>query len=422
MNKQTLICSKIEQQLKRCILNIILTQTPRNKEAVLQAMVRYFHALNTKPDHVGAGSTPLCLLRMNVDDWKTFLLCEIKPILKILLEAEFSFRNIVEFSNYAIEVLQRQLCVEKGATPCKGVILDRPESIGIVVIGSEGSGKSTLLSLLRGSNELMLSQIRPTVGFDPVRIKRGKEHVTFFDLGGSTSQKKLWENYYHDVHALMYIIDGSIPMNTEVANTRKILSHKYLEEKPVLLIVNKVSNNHDHNKSMLCEMEHCDILGSNKDSSRRKTVITACGNYMNARRSLQEGLDWLLECISRNRNFLNNKIHRDSFTQQLRRKTSMKTRKHTILKRAICETLSSEDKNLYFMGVEVGESYLSNKTNLGDRNELCDKAKQCASLVNYHRVALTIIGQLIAPIQSGERRWSWSELLQYLQSIHEEDR
>jgi len=418
MNKQTLVCSTIEQKLKSCILNIILTQTPRNKEAVLQAMLRYFHALHTKPDHFGAESTPLSLFRMDVDDWKTFLSCEIKPILKILLEAEFSFRNISEFSNYAIEVLQRQLFNEKAVSPGKGVILNLPESIGILVIGSEGSGKSTLLSLLRGSNEL---KIRPTIGFEPVRIKRGKEDVTFFDLGGCTSQKKLWENYYHDVHALMYVIDASIPMNIEVANTRKILSHKYLEKKPVLLIVNKVSNNHDHNKSVLHELGHCDILGSNKDSSRRKTVITTFGNYMNARRSLQEGLEWLLECISRNRNFLNNKIHRDSFTQQLRRKTSMKTRKRTILKRAICETLSPEDKNLYFMGVEVGETYLSNVTNLGDRNELCDRAKQCASLVNYHKVALTIIGQLIAPIQSGERRWSWSELLQYLQSIDEEN-
>lgn len=57
--------------------------------------------------------------------------------------------------------------------------------------------------------------------------------VKFYDLGGGTKIRAIWDNYYHDAHGLVYVVDGADAERWQ--ETRELFAaatvHKYLAGK-----------------------------------------------------------------------------------------------------------------------------------------------------------------------------------------------
>lgn len=37
----------------------------------------------------------------------------------------------------------------------------------------------------------------------------GGTRVKFYDLGGAADPRKIWSNYYHDVHGVIFVVDAA---------------------------------------------------------------------------------------------------------------------------------------------------------------------------------------------------------------------
>lgn len=50
----------------------------------------------------------------------------------------------------------------------------------------------------------------PTTGFRPVQMAlEGGTRVRFYDIGGGPKIRGIWSSYYHDVHAVVWVVDAA---------------------------------------------------------------------------------------------------------------------------------------------------------------------------------------------------------------------
>lgn len=84
---------------------------------------------------------------------------------------------------------------------------ENKKNIQIALLGAGSGGKSSIMNTLQGIFE---ENVKPTVGFRPVTMfLEDKSKIQFFDLGGSKKIRDIWNNYYHDIHGVIYVFDAS---------------------------------------------------------------------------------------------------------------------------------------------------------------------------------------------------------------------
>jgi ADP-ribosylation factor related protein 1 len=85
----------------------------------------------------------------------------------------------------------------------------------ILILGLDNAGKSTLLEMIKSTYSTTLFQpenIRPTVGQNIGRITVGdsvKLSMAFWDLGGQENLRRIWEEYYRESDALIFVVDAT---------------------------------------------------------------------------------------------------------------------------------------------------------------------------------------------------------------------
>ena len=112
-------------------------------------------------------------------------------------------------------------------------------NLNILVLGLDGAGKSTLLATLQGDKD---PSIMSTTGFRPVQmVMEGGVKVRFYDVGGGPKIRDIWSSYYHDVHGVIYVLDGAENSRWQegLELLRLTVRHPYLAAKPLLVLVNK---------------------------------------------------------------------------------------------------------------------------------------------------------------------------------------
>eukprot|EP01089_Gocevia_fonbrunei_P007524 TRINITY_DN18689_c0_g1_i1.p1 TRINITY_DN18689_c0_g1~~TRINITY_DN18689_c0_g1_i1.p1 ORF type:complete len:210 (-),score=39.14 TRINITY_DN18689_c0_g1_i1:30-659(-) len=117
----------------------------------------------------------------------------------------------------------------------------------VLILGVDNAGKTTLLERLKkqyGTKQQKESifapeRIAPTVGLNIGRIEVSRRiRLVFWDLGGQIGLRSIWEKYFDETHALVYVIDsGDIERLEETKDT----FYKILKELdvPVLILANK---------------------------------------------------------------------------------------------------------------------------------------------------------------------------------------
>ena len=114
------------------------------------------------------------------------------------------------------------------------------KNIQITMLGSGGGGKTSIINALQGRFEL---KMKPSLGFKPTAMMLGENiNVKFYDLGGGSKIRGIWSEYYHDVHALIYVFDASLvgdDLGESIALFKSTLGHPSLYDKPVLILANK---------------------------------------------------------------------------------------------------------------------------------------------------------------------------------------
>ena len=97
-----------------------------------------------------------------------------------------------------------------GADPARRALSPGPSlreqaKATVLVVGQDNSGKTAIVNCLRQDRE----DIAPTIGWSVSRFTVGKTKLTEMDMSGQSKYRDLWDSYYTDVQAVVFVVDAS---------------------------------------------------------------------------------------------------------------------------------------------------------------------------------------------------------------------
>lgn len=144
----------------------------------------------------------------------------------------------------------------------------RKKQARILVVGLDNSGKTTLIHHIKPKKvESLLSvvvslvtndicaqaltlEVTPTVGFQVEEFAKNNINFTIYDMSGQGRYRSLWEHYYTDAQAIVFVIDSTDRIRLCVVKEElaQLLNHPSIKDSnaPVLLFANKVSSSYFH--------------------------------------------------------------------------------------------------------------------------------------------------------------------------------
>eukprot|EP01083_Nonionella_stella_P037232 101504_1 len=161
------------------------------------------------------------------------------------------------------------------------------QEMEIAVLGLQNAGKSTFIHVLNRGE--FIPDMMPTIGFNMVKLNKGKVSIKVWDLGGQKRFRPMWERYCRGVDAIVYVVDSAD--HDKFPDSQREL-HALLSEKqtlstiPILVLSNK-NDVHGHASSN----EVSDALELHKLSGREVAIYSiSCKKKHN----MEITLNWLI--------------------------------------------------------------------------------------------------------------------------------
>ncbi len=113
----------------------------------------------------------------------------------------------------------------------------------VIVVGLDNSGKSTLVNQLKPKKAATF-EATPTVGFSVEGFTKDSVSFTAFDMSGQAHYRTLWEQYYREAQAVIFVVDSTdkVRMCVVKDELETMLSHADIAGRrvPILFFANKV--------------------------------------------------------------------------------------------------------------------------------------------------------------------------------------
>ena len=108
----------------------------------------------------------------------------------------------------------------------------------IIILGLQEAGKTTILYRLSLGQFVKTS---PTIGSNVEELTYNNVKFQAWDLGGQESIRALWDVYYVNTDAVIYVIDSKNDENFEISKSEfyKVLANKNLKNSVILIFANK---------------------------------------------------------------------------------------------------------------------------------------------------------------------------------------
>ncbi|CAM9640323.1 unnamed protein product, partial [Discosporangium mesarthrocarpum] len=120
----------------------------------------------------------------------------------------------------------------------------------ILVIGLDNSGKSTLINHIKPSQVRSSCRVArngvteklgaytspfeatPTVGFQEEEFAKDNINFTMIDMSGQSRYRTLWEHYFTEVQAIIFVVDSTDRIRSCVVKEEltEVLSHKEVRD------------------------------------------------------------------------------------------------------------------------------------------------------------------------------------------------
>jgi len=168
----------------------------------------------------------------------------------------------------------------------------------VLILGVDKAGKTTLLEKLKSmylkGEGLPPDRVVPTVGLNIGRIEDAKAKLVFWDLGGQVGLRTIWEKYYEEAHAIMYVIDAATASSFEDSKSalEKVIHHEHLRGAPLLIVANKQDLPGAIDDEELAKFLHQEL-------DERPYTFQAVSAYDG--RGIKSGIDWLVEQMEKSK-------------------------------------------------------------------------------------------------------------------------
>lgn len=367
---------------------------------------------------------------------RLYLATQISPVITKLVNRIATSRpvNVVEFMCKELhELVSQDESVTDTQAPQENLVSNSSPSvdkdakaisevkkdINIIIVGLDGAGKSSLVDAIQGKfNE----NIRPTIGFRPTTMMMGVDKVRFYDVGGGAKIRKIWPEYYHDVHAILYIVDSSqtdpLKIQEGIESFKDVINHPLLKDKPVVFVSNKQDLEGSKSSGIIKELYSLDSV---RNCSYVELSCVRGGpesDYAGgADPRIETSLELLLSTVLKQFQQLNTRVQRDieiKDAEEIKRRAE-KERK-ILRSKIICAFPHKVDKAFLtpdlpttpedVLGKEDGETFLAAEIGV---EKLPPIGVEVAALIGYQKLALQMVGSFICPISTKKKAMSWEE-------------
>ncbi|WVZ57175.1 hypothetical protein U9M48_007594 [Paspalum notatum var. saurae] len=169
----------------------------------------------------------------------------------------------------------------------------------VLILGVDKAGKTTLLEKLKSmylnGEGLPPDRVVPTVGLNIGRIEDANAKLVFWDLGGQVGLRTIWEKYYEEAHAIVYVIDAATASSFEDSKSalEKVIRHEHLKGAPLLIVANKQDLPGVIDDEELAKFLHL------KELDERPYMFQAVSAYNG--RGIKSGINWLVEQMEKSK-------------------------------------------------------------------------------------------------------------------------
>ncbi|CAH9141257.1 unnamed protein product [Cuscuta epithymum] len=169
----------------------------------------------------------------------------------------------------------------------------------VLILGIDKAGKTTLLEKLKSQflniEALPPDRIVPTVGLNIGRVEVSNSKLVFWDLGGQPGLRSIWEKYYEEAHAVLFVVDAACPSRFEDAKSalEKVLRHEELQGAPLLIVANK------QDLAEAVSVEELDRYLDLKKLDERVYNYQAVSAYEGT--GIKESVNWLVNAMERSK-------------------------------------------------------------------------------------------------------------------------
>ncbi|RHZ63533.1 hypothetical protein Glove_329g50 [Diversispora epigaea] len=179
--------------------------------------------------------------------------------------------------------------------------LTRKEEYYVIILGLDNAGKTTLLerikSIFLGVLGLPQDRIAPTVGLNIGKIDIDRARINFWDLGGQRELHGIWEKYYGECHAIVFVVDSTDKDRIEecINIFEKIITNDEVEGVPVLMLANKQDLPNSLKVEEIKEIFNKIAIKLGARDSRVLPISALEGD------GVRDAVDWLFVRIQRNK-------------------------------------------------------------------------------------------------------------------------
>jgi ADP-ribosylation factor protein 1 len=166
-------------------------------------------------------------------------------------------------------------------------LFDKKEA-RILMLGLDGAGKTTILFKLKLGE--VVSSI-PTIGFNVETVEYKNCKFNVWDVGGQDSIRAMWQHYYQNADALIYVVDSSDRQRFPIA--KQVLQNMLQEEELKNTVLLVMANKQDSKDLSLEEIVQGLELPSIKNRPWHCQATSALTGY-----GLADGLDWLAKMMT----------------------------------------------------------------------------------------------------------------------------
>eukprot|EP01038_Epipyxis_sp_PR26KG_P013348 gene13348-17904_t len=118
-------------------------------------------------------------------------------------------------------------------------------NINILIIGLDNAGKTSILEKIKSKlgnvNGLPMEKIPPTIGMNLAKIIYRGSQVVIWDLGGQIKMRTMWERYYDEANAIIFVVDSADFGRLEESKLayEAICDHDSVNNIPIIILCNK---------------------------------------------------------------------------------------------------------------------------------------------------------------------------------------
>ena len=165
----------------------------------------------------------------------------------------------------------------------------KEHQVRLLTVGLDNSGKTTIIKSFLSQDPTSTS---PTLGFTINTLKYKNSQINFWDIGGQTTIRSYWRNYFEETDGVIWVVDSSDKLR--IQDCKEELHNLLKQEKLAGATLLVFCNKQDINGALKVE-EIKNLLDLNTITTRHWMIMPCCGLTGNG---LENGLNWIMDDIS----------------------------------------------------------------------------------------------------------------------------